>query len=575
MVGADVKLHVDKLTTDTWATWKFQVRLYLNANKLLNIVTGAEVRPGEDQPEARAAWDDKEAKAMAALGLTVDRSLVYIISETETSAETWTVLHEHFQKSNSASMYHLLATLFKLDMKEGSSAQAHLKSFSELLQKIQAVQVLLPEPVKMCALLESLPPSYAMLRTSLQSRGDALTLAEIREALVAEEHQRQSKKSAQGATETALRVGGRGGFRGRGASRGGGGGRPPPVGSQGARGAFKGICYNCGIEGHRSVECWKPRKPKHEAANAVNDDNSFLFITSEQEEECSSAIDSTKRAAEDWIVDSGATSHMTANASCLVDYQPYTDKRTVKLGDGRRVSAIGVGTALLNLKTDAARLVTFKLKNTMLVPDLACSLFSVIAASDTGKSVNFKHGRCLIQDEADVTIAEAHRRGKLFYLKISGQPHKHTKREETALPVTDKVSFKILHQRLGHVHEQKLRRLIKEGTIPGDATAKLCITLQGLHGGEVHPSPLQNESRTREDDEALGARAHRRLRPNAGAVSRWQEVSADLHRRLHSSCQSLLSRDQGRRPRALQTVQGCRREGSGTTYQDSAFGRQW
>ncbi|MCP4474068.1 MAG: hypothetical protein GY821_05775, partial [Gammaproteobacteria bacterium] len=178
------------LTSDTWATWKYQIKLYLNATELLGIVTGQEARPGEDQAAARTAWDKREAKALATLGLTVDKSLVYLISELHTSAETWTVLHQHFQKTNAASVYHLLSSLFELDMPEGASVQAHLKSFSELLQKIEAVQVPLAEQIKVCSLLKSLPPSYAMLRTALQSKGGDLTLAEVREAVVAEEQQR-------------------------------------------------------------------------------------------------------------------------------------------------------------------------------------------------------------------------------------------------------------------------------------------------------------------------------------------------------------------------------------------------
>ncbi len=90
MASADagVKLNVDKLTSDTWATWKYQIKLYLNATELLGIVMGQEARPGEDQVAARTAWDKREAKALATLGLTVDKSLVYLISELPTSAET-------------------------------------------------------------------------------------------------------------------------------------------------------------------------------------------------------------------------------------------------------------------------------------------------------------------------------------------------------------------------------------------------------------------------------------------------------------------------------------------------------
>ncbi|MCP4492595.1 MAG: DUF4219 domain-containing protein, partial [Gammaproteobacteria bacterium] len=39
------RLHVDKLTADSWATWKYQIQLYLRANGLWRIVTGEDQRP--------------------------------------------------------------------------------------------------------------------------------------------------------------------------------------------------------------------------------------------------------------------------------------------------------------------------------------------------------------------------------------------------------------------------------------------------------------------------------------------------------------------------------------------------
>ena len=57
----DTKLQLDKLTATSWATWKFQTRIYLNANNLWNIVTGDEPRPDEENaPQEVADWDKRE-----------------------------------------------------------------------------------------------------------------------------------------------------------------------------------------------------------------------------------------------------------------------------------------------------------------------------------------------------------------------------------------------------------------------------------------------------------------------------------------------------------------------------------
>ena len=45
-----------------------------------------------------------------------------------------------------------------------------------------------------------------------------------------------------------------------------------------------------------------------------------------------------------WIVDSGASSHMTWNRHVYSEYSELTIPQPVKLGDGRKVNANGKGT---------------------------------------------------------------------------------------------------------------------------------------------------------------------------------------------------------------------------------------
>ncbi len=91
------RLQVDKLTTDKWANWKFQIQLYLQANGLWRIVTGEEARPAGEQEAS--AWDVREFKARAALGLTIDSSLLYLVTSKETSHDIYKALKDHFEKS--------------------------------------------------------------------------------------------------------------------------------------------------------------------------------------------------------------------------------------------------------------------------------------------------------------------------------------------------------------------------------------------------------------------------------------------------------------------------------------------
>ena len=44
-----------------------------------------------------------------------------------------------------------------------------------------------------------------------------------------------------------------------------------------------------------------------------------------------------------WLIDSGASSHMTKEKSILMNYQQFGEPESVALGDGRVVQALGSG----------------------------------------------------------------------------------------------------------------------------------------------------------------------------------------------------------------------------------------
>ncbi len=63
MAAAD-RLQVDKLTSDCWATWKFQITLYLDAHGLLGIIDGTEPMPPDGDAAATQAWQQREKQAI-------------------------------------------------------------------------------------------------------------------------------------------------------------------------------------------------------------------------------------------------------------------------------------------------------------------------------------------------------------------------------------------------------------------------------------------------------------------------------------------------------------------------------
>ncbi|KAF4032906.1 hypothetical protein GN244_ATG15183 [Phytophthora infestans] len=121
------------------------------------------------------------------------------------------------------------------------------------------------------------------------------------------------------------RVSGGRGSRGAGGRRASGrGGKSTRTWGRGGSG-FSGQCFECHQYGHRRSEC--PR-----LANS-DDRDEFVFAASTE----------TSPA---WILDSGASSHMTHDRSDFDEFRALQEPTDIVVASGQRLRAVGTGVAL-------------------------------------------------------------------------------------------------------------------------------------------------------------------------------------------------------------------------------------
>lgn len=176
-------------------------------------------------------------------------------------------------------------------------------------------------------LLGSLPQGYSTLVTALEAR-ENVSLGYVQQALIHEEQKLNGEFKQSSAT---------GGTDGRRASA--------------LVGKHKTVlkCYGCGEAGHLRRDCPNNKegyhkksdhkaKPAEEKSSDKEPDGDGAFVASAK-----------SSGMERWLIDSGASSHMTHERKLLTDYQKFEKPEKVCLGNGRTVEAVGVGNVHLNM----------------------------------------------------------------------------------------------------------------------------------------------------------------------------------------------------------------------------------
>ncbi|SGY34669.1 BQ5605_C002g01665 [Microbotryum silenes-dioicae] len=171
-----------------------------------------------------------------------------------------------------------------------------------------------------------------------------------------------------------------------------------------------------------------------------------------------------------YLLDSGATRHMTTRRDLLIDFKPFTTER-VRVVGAFNSSAMATGTGTLRFGVDEA---SIELHDVLLVPGLSAELVSLAGLMKDGYELSNecdaagKHTGIAISS-ATSRLSFALDRNH-YVLQASSHPPPradHLALTATTLP-TDVVLW---HQRLGHPSWGRLVELVRSGQIPLDVAA--------------------------------------------------------------------------------------------------------
>lgn len=203
-------------------------------------------------------------------------------------------------------------------------------------------------------------------------------------------------------------------------------------------------------------------------ANCIDDDES-LFVLSEITIEDESILILNEQALfeiksinnEEWILDSGATSHVACNEK-LFDELIATESRTVKLADGTRVEILGKGTCKVSMNTETGETSKAKLTDVLFVPKLKGNFISIRKLNQRGIGVYFHDEKADLIKEGKV-IANARVSDDLF--KLNQVQICTTK--ATIEIINKKACIHKFHRIFGHKNIESIKRMINQNLVTG------------------------------------------------------------------------------------------------------------
>nr|CCA15903.1 putative polyprotein [Albugo laibachii Nc14] len=240
-------------------------------------------------------------------------------------------------------------------MKKGGSITDHFLRFDELYLSLQAIEAFIDLDEQLVVLFGSMSKDFDQI-IKIMENVPGMDVFQAKEMLLRESESISAKEKH----GMALKAQYRRQIKGR-------ANRPKRNTAK-----FEGKCFRCKKYGHKQADCWK----------------------------------------RNWILDSGASSHMCPNKSEFTDLQALKNKMPISVANGSKVDAVGVGNIFARLKNNR----NMRIDDVLYVPGLDQKLLSVSALAERGLQVVFRNLTCEIKSD-DRSIVEIQRIGKLFVLE--------------------------------------------------------------------------------------------------------------------------------------------------------------
>ncbi|UYV67744.1 hypothetical protein LAZ67_5001856 [Cordylochernes scorpioides] len=366
-MSEDCLSRIKVFNGENLSLWKFQFRLLMEQQKLLELLEGLEIKPNVVSSDSNSVsslqnWKSKDVKARMLLSQAIELRFLQPLMNCTSASQMWQkLLAIHEQKSEFT--IGLLWQQFFDARLTSETISDYIAKIENISAQISQMGGTITEDQKVANILNTLPSSMRYFVAAWESLDPkAQTLNNLTARLLIEETRNQQSGSSKQDEALLHRQA-----------------RTKPKDTQRSfQDAKKNTkCHYCHKIGHWSRECRK---------RLANEKNKSKNLHDSKESSSDYGLilrDNQVEPNDIWYADSGASCSMTFRREWLKTYTPFTSDHPIYLGDNSTLLAEGMGDIEIQAYVDGGWYNTY-IRNVLYSPQLKKNLYSLTTSTRRG-----------------------------------------------------------------------------------------------------------------------------------------------------------------------------------------------